>query len=136
MKMEMMNTLVHTGPGTKMGALLRSYWIPALLSEELHEPDCPQVRLKLLGEGLVRFRDTDGIVGIIDEYCTHRGASLFFGRNEEGGIRCAYHGIKFDRNGQCVDVPSDPKSCARFHIKSYPAVEKGGVVWVYMGEGE
>lgn len=136
MKMEMMNTLVHTGPKTKMGELLRSYWIPALLSEELPEPDCPQVRIKILGEELLAFRDTEGQVGIIDEYCSHRGASLFFGRNEEGGIRCAYHGIKFDRNGQCIDVPSDPKSCARFHIKSYPTVEKGGVIWVYMGEGE
>lgn len=136
MKLEMMNTLVRTGPETKMGGLLRSYWIPVLLSEELPEPDCPQQKVEIMGEKLLAFRDTEGKVGLIDEFCSHRGVSLYFGRNEEGGIRCAYHGLKFDREGQCVDVPADPKSCARFHLKSYPTIEKGGVVWTYMGGGE
>lgn len=133
MNKEMSEILTRTGAGTPMGNLMRRYWVPLLQSSEIAEPDGPQVRIQVLGEKLLAFRDSEGKVGVIDEFCSHRGVSLFFGRNEEGGIRCAYHGVKFDRNGQCVDVPSSPQACARMHIKSYPTVERGGIVWAYMG---
>lgn len=133
MNHEMSETLVRTGPGTAMGELMRRYWVPVVLSSEVAEPDGSQVRVQILGEKLLAFRDTSGHVGLIDEFCSHRGASLFFGRNEEGGIRCAYHGVKFDRLGQCVDVPSAPQACAKMHITGYPCVERGGVVWAYLG---
>src|SRR6266516_2252587 len=100
--------LTRTGPGTPMAELLRRYWVPALLAEELPGPDCTPVRVKLLGEELLAFRDTNGRVGLIDRYCAHRGASLFFGRNEECGIRCVYHGWKYDVTGACVDMPNEP----------------------------
>ena len=100
--------LTRTGPGTPMGALFRRYWLPALLAEELPEPDCAPVRVKLLGERLVAFRDTSGRLGLVSEFCAHRGVSLWFGRNEENGLRCPYHGWKYDVTGQCVDVPSEP----------------------------
>ena len=87
--------LTRTGPGTPMGKLMRRYWIPALLSDQLPDPDGAPVRVKLLGEKLVAFRTTDG-VGLIDERCPHRNASMFFGRNEENGLRCVYHGWKFE----------------------------------------
>lgn len=131
--------LTQTGPGTPMGRLFRRYWLPALLAEELPEPDCPPVRVKLLSERMVAFRDSDGKLGLIDEFCAHRGVSLWFGRNEEGGIRCPYHGWKYDVNGQCTDVPSElPESgfCERIKLKSYKLVEKGGIIWAYMGEPE
>ena len=128
--------LTRTGPGTPMGELLRRYWIPALLDWELPEPDCPPVRVKLLGEKLIAFRDTEGRLGILDEFCAHRGVSLWFGRNEECGLRCAYHGWKYDVNGQCVDLPSEAEESGmrqRIKLKSYPCVELGGVIWAYMG---
>src|SRR5438045_1167626 len=96
--------LTRTAPGTPMGNLIRRYWIPALLSSEIAEPDCPPVRLKLLGERLIAFRDSQGRVGIMDEFCAHRGVSLWFGRNEDNGLRCPYHGWKYDVTGQCVEV--------------------------------
>ncbi len=134
---EAMNTLLtRTGPGTPMGELLRRYWIPALLDTELSERDCPPVRVKLLGEKLVAFRDTEGRLGLIDEFCAHRGVSLWFGRNEECGLRCPYHGWKYDVNGQCVDLPSEAEESGmrqRIKLKSYPCVEAGGVIWAYMG---
>jgi nitrite reductase/ring-hydroxylating ferredoxin subunit len=133
MNKETSELLTRTGPGTPMGSLMRRYWVPALLSSEIAEPDGPQVRVQLLGEKLLAFRDSEGKVGLISEFCSHRGVSLYFGRNEENGIRCAYHGVKFDRNGKCVDVPSSPQSCARMHIKAYPTVERAGIVWAYMG---
>jgi phthalate 4,5-dioxygenase len=126
-------TLVRTGPGTPMGALLRRYWVPVLLSEEIAEPDGAQVRVKILGEKLLAFRDSAGMPGLIDEFCTHRGASLYFGRNEEGGIRCAYHGLKFNRHGECVEVPSAPQVCERMAIKAYPCLERAGIVWADFG---
>src|SRR6516162_6197436 len=95
--------LTRTGPETAMGEVMRRYWIPALLAREIAEPDSPPVRVRLLGEDLVAFRDTKGRIGILDEYCPHRRASLFFGRNEECGLRCVYHGWKFDVAGTCVD---------------------------------
>ena len=136
MNKDMSETLVRTGPGTRMGNLMRRYWVPALLSSEIAEPDGPQVRVQILGEKLLAFRDTEGRPGLIDEFCSHRGVSLFFGRNEENGIRCSYHGVKFDRNGQCVEVPSSPQSCARMNIKSYPCLERAGIVWAYMGPAD
>jgi phenylpropionate dioxygenase-like ring-hydroxylating dioxygenase large terminal subunit len=131
--------LTQTGPGTPMGQLFRRYWIPALHSDELPEPDCPPVRVKLLSERLLAFRDTQGRVGVIDEFCAHRGISLWFGRNEDNGLRCPYHGWKYDHTGQCIDVPSEPEEsgfCKKIKLKSYPSVELGGVVWIYMGPPE
>lgn len=128
--------LTRTGPGTLMGNLLRRYWIPALLSSELPKPDGPPVRLTLLGERLVAFRDSEGKVGLVEEACPHRLASLYFGRNEEGGLRCVYHGWKFDRHGRCVDMPSEPPESNfkdKIHLTAYPCEERGGVVWTYMG---
>lgn len=134
------NKLVtETNSGTPMGELFRRYWLPALLSEELPTPDCPPVRLKLLGERLVAIRDTDGRLGVMDEFCAHRGVSLWFGRNEEGGLRCPYHGWKFDVTGQCTEVPSEDEGsafCKRIKLKAYPLVERGGVIWIYMGPPE
>ncbi len=99
--------LTRVGPGTPMGNLLRRYWIPACLSSEIAEPDGPPARVRLLCEDLVAFRDTNGAVGLIEERCPHRGASLFYGRNEECGLRCTYHGWKFDVTGQCTDQRSE-----------------------------
>ena len=126
--------LTRVGPGTMMGDLMRRYWIPACLSSEIAEPDGPPVRVRLLGEDLVAFRDTTGRVGLIEESCPHRGASLFYGRNEECGLRCTYHGWKFDVTGQCVDQRSELHPFAqRIKITSYPVHESGGIVWTYMG---
>src|SRR5271168_1739720 len=128
--------LTLTGPGTPMGALMRRYWIPALLSSEIPEPDCPPVRVKLLGERLIAFRDSQGRVGVMDEFCAHRGVSLWFGRNEENGLRCPYHGWKYDVTGACVEVPSEPVEsgfCKKIKLASYPAAELGDVIWIYMG---
>src|SRR2546425_11564441 len=100
--------LTRVGPQTPMGDTMRRYWIPALLAWELPEPDCPPVRVKLLGEDLIAFRDTEGRVGLLEEFCPHRRASLFFGRNEECGLRCVYHGWKFDVSGRCVDMMNEP----------------------------
>jgi phthalate 4,5-dioxygenase oxygenase subunit len=128
--------LCRVGPGTPMGNLLRRYWTPAALSAELPEPDCVPLRVRLLGENLVAFRDTEGKVGLVAENCPHRGASMFFGRNEECGLRCPYHGWKFDTDGKCVDMPSEPPTSTfknRVRIPSYPVHESGGIVWTYMG---
>jgi phenylpropionate dioxygenase-like ring-hydroxylating dioxygenase large terminal subunit len=122
-----------------MGELMRRFWLPALLEEEVAEPDGAPVRLRLLGEDLVAFRATDGQVGVVDAWCAHRRAGLFFGRNEDNGIRCVYHGWKFDVNGQCVDTPSEPHDTGykeRIRITAYPTQSRGGVVWVYMGPAE
>jgi len=136
MNKETSEILVLTGPGTPMGNLLRRYWVPILKSSEIAEPDCPPVRVQIMGEKLLAFRDSSGQPALIAEHCSHRGASLFFGRNEEGGIRCAYHGLKFDRLGKCVEVPSAPQSCDRMGITAYPCIERGTVVWAYMGPAE
>jgi phenylpropionate dioxygenase-like ring-hydroxylating dioxygenase large terminal subunit len=128
--------LTRVGPDTPMGATMRRYWIPALLAWELPEPDCPPVRVRLLGEDLVAFRDTRGRIGLVDEYCPHRRASMFFGRNEECGLRCVYHGWKFDVTGRCVDMMNEPEELTfkdKVSITSYPTVEVGGIVWTYMG---
>jgi phenylpropionate dioxygenase-like ring-hydroxylating dioxygenase large terminal subunit len=119
-----------------MGEVMRRYWIPALLANQLPMPDCSPVRVRLLGEDLVAFRDSQGRVGLLDEYCPHRRASLFLGRNEENGLRCVYHGWKFDFEGRCMDMPNEPED-SRFKDKvlqpSYPTAEMGGVIWAYMG---
>jgi phthalate 4,5-dioxygenase oxygenase subunit len=131
------NTLLtQTGPGTRMGDYMRRYWVPALLSFELPATDCPPVRVKLLGEDLIAFRDTHGQVGLLAANCPHRGASLFFGRNEESGLRCVYHGWKFDVTGQCVDMPSEPAESnfkAKIRATTYPCQERGGLIYTYMG---
>ncbi len=131
--------LTRVGPGTRLGDLFREYWHPVLLSSELPEPDCDQLRIRVLGEDLIAFRDTAGRVGILDERCPHRLASFFFGRNEEGGIRCAYHGWKFDVDGNCLDVPNEPPPCLikqRLRVKAYRVQEAAGVIWLYMGNRE
>ncbi len=133
MNKKMAEVLVRVGPDAPMGKLMRRYWIPILSSSEIPEPDSPQVRVKILGETLLAFRASDGKPGLIDEHCAHRGASLFFGRNEEGGIRCSYHGWKFDLSGQCVELPSVPALAPKMSITAYPCIERGGLVWAYMG---
>jgi phthalate 4,5-dioxygenase len=119
-----------------MGEAMRRYWIPALLSTELPEPDCPPVRVQLLGEKLVGFRDTQGRIGLLDEFCPHRLVSLWLGRNEESGLRCVYHGWKFDVHGTCVEQMNEPAECSFAHkirTTAYPTVELGGIIWAYMG---
>src|SRR5436853_6861372 len=130
--------LTRVGPGTLMGDLMRQYWLPFLYSSEV-EADGPPLRVRLLGEDLVVFRDSAGKLGLLGTHCPHRGASLFFGRNEEEGLRCVYHGWKFDTTGQCVDMPSEPaESNFKTKIKAtaYPCVERNGIVWTYMGPRE
>ncbi len=131
------NELVtRVGPGTPMGNLMREYWVPAMLSSELPAPDSDPVRVMLLGEKLIGFRDSNGNPGLIQNHCPHRGASLFFGRNEEAGLRCVYHGWKFDVDGTCVDMPNEPaESDFKSKVKAvaYPCRERGGIVWAYMG---
>src|SRR6476469_2007380 len=129
----------RVGPGTLMGNLVRRYWMPALLSDELPAPDCPPVRVRLLCEDLIAFRDTSGRVGLVKNSCPHRGASLFFGRNEEDGLRCVYHGWKFDTTGTCVDMPSEPAESNfknKVRIKAYPTYEIAGLVFTYMGPAD
>ncbi|BBU33043.1 ring-hydroxylating oxygenase subunit alpha (plasmid) [Burkholderia sp. THE68] len=136
LRKEQNDLVTQTGPATPMGELFRRFWLPALLSEELAEPGGEPVRLQLLSERMLAFRDSEGKLGLIDEFCAHRGVSLWFGRNEQGGIRCPYHGWKYDVTGQCIDVPSEPAAsgyCNKIKLKSYPLVEQGGVIWVYMG---
>jgi len=139
LRKEQNDILTQTGPGTPMGQMFRCYWNPVLLAEELPENECPPVRVKILGERLLAFRDTDGRYGLIDEFCAHRGVSLWFGRNEEAGLRCPYHGWKYDVTGQCIDVPSEPREsgfCEKIKLKSYPLVKRGPVLWTYMGPPE
>jgi nitrite reductase/ring-hydroxylating ferredoxin subunit len=136
---ELNELLTRTGPGTAMGALMRRYWLPALLSEELPEPDGPPVQVRLLHEELVAFRDSEGRIGLLDEHCAHRGTSLFYGRNEACGLRCIYHGWKYDVTGRVTEMPAEPAGSV-FHSKvrhpSYPTVEAGGIIWAYLGAPE
>src|SRR6266498_4201363 len=130
------NELVsRVGPGTPMGVVMRHYWVPALLSQELPAPDSDPLRVMLLGERLIAFRDTSGNVGLLDNNCPHRGASLFFGRNEECGLRCVYHGWKFAADGTCVDMPNEPAESDfrhRVSARAYPtrsAAASCGRIW-------
>jgi phthalate 4,5-dioxygenase oxygenase subunit len=131
--------LCRVGPATPMGELMRQYWLPAVRSDELPAPDCPPLRVRLLGENLIAFRLTSGKVGLIQNACPHRGASMFFGRNEEEGLRCVYHGWKFDETGACVDMPSEPAESnfkTKVRITAYRCRERGGIIWAYMGPRE
>jgi phthalate 4,5-dioxygenase oxygenase subunit len=128
--------LTRVGPGTPMGNYLRRFWTPALPAERLPGPDCDPVELRLLGEDLVAFRDSNGKIGILDALCPHRQAPLFYGRNEESGLRCIYHGWKFDVDGRCIDMPSEPPESDFSHkvkLIGYPVREWSGMIWVYLG---
>ena len=128
--------LTQVGVGTMMGNLMRRYWIPAVKSSELVADGDP-IRLMLLGEKLIAFRDSSGKVGVMDHRCPHRCASLFFGRNEEGGIRCVYHGWKYDVDGNCLDMPNVPEKQNfkhKVHSKAYQTRESNGLIWVFMGD--
>lgn len=128
--------ITRTGPGTPGGRMFRRFWLPACLSAELPGPDCDPIRVRLLGEDLVAFRDSSGRVGILPESCPHRGAALYFGRNEEGGLRCLYHGWKFDVDGNVLDTPCEPEgSVVRDRVKAavYQVHEQGDVIWAYLG---
>lgn len=128
--------ITRVGPGTPMGEVMRRYWIPILLDWELPTPDCDPVRVRVLGEDLVAFKDTQGRIGLIADACPHRRVSMYFGRNEEGGLRCVYHGWKFDVTGQCIDQPNEPEA-SRFqqkvHTPAYQTVEMGNVIWAFLG---
>src|SRR6266851_3654178 len=131
--------LCRVGPGTPMGEFMREYWLPAFVPSELPEADGEPRRMRLLGENLIAFRVSSGKYGLIANHCPHRGASLFFGRNEEEGIRCVYHGWKFSVDGSCVDMPNEPvESDFRTKVRAttYPCVERNGIVWTYMGPRE
>jgi phthalate 4,5-dioxygenase oxygenase subunit len=128
--------LTQTDLGTLMGETMRRYWMPALLSSEIPAPDCPPVRVQLLGERLVAFRDTSGRIGLINEFCPHRLTSMFLGRNEEDGLRCVYHGWKFDVNGTCLDMMNEPPGSDykdKMGTTAYTTCEVGGLVWAHMG---
>lgn len=139
---ELNEILTRVGPGTPMGELFRRFWLPALVSSELEGPESGPVRLRILCEDLIAFRDSSGRVGIIEAFCSHRRAPLYFGRNEHDGIRCVYHGWKFDVTGQCIDVPNvpDPRQAEALKrncgIAAYRTREAGGIIWVHMGSNE
>ena len=122
-----------------MGQIMRRHWLPACLIEEVEEPDCDPVKVRLCGTDLVVFRDTNGKLGVLDELCPHRRASLVFGRNEECGIRCLYHGWKFDVDGNAMELASEPAETGfikKVKTNSYPVREAAGFVWVYLGPAE
>ncbi len=130
--------MTRTGREDACGKLMRMYWQPAALVDELQGPR-PVKAVKLLGENLVLFRDEQGRYGLIDRHCAHRGADLAFGRLENGGLRCAFHGWLFDVSGQCLETPAEPREsvlCKNITQRAYPVVEKRGILWAYLGEGE
>ena len=131
-------SMCRVGPDSGMGKVLRCYWLPALLSSDLPDPDGDPKHVQLLGQDLVAFRDTNGRVGLLDEACCHRGASLTLGRVEGCGIRCIYHGWKFAVDGTVLETPNvpDPKFKSRFKARAYPVREAGGFVWTYLGDPE
>src|SRR6201996_3882245 len=138
MSQEQNDLITRTGPKNPCGKLMRMYWQPAALVDELQGPP-PTKPMKLLGEELVLFRDEQGHYGLIDRHCAHRGADLAFGRLENGGLRCAFHGWLFDASGQCLETPAEPKGsvlCRNIKQRAYPVVEKSGILWAYLGEGE
>ncbi|MGA2395334.1 MAG: Rieske 2Fe-2S domain-containing protein [Candidatus Lustribacter sp.] len=128
--------LVRVGPGTAMGEFFRRFWTPVMLAEELGGPDSAPVRVNVLGEKFVAFRDTAGTIGLLDAYCPHRRANMFWGRNEEAGLRCVYHGWKFDVDGRCTDLPNCPEGVTlkdRVRTRAFPTLERGGLIWAYFG---
>ena len=138
MSQEQNDLITRIGPNDPCGKLMRMYWQPAALVDELQGPR-PIRPVKLLGEELVMFRDEQGRYGLIDRHCAHRGADLAFGRLEQGGLRCAFHGWLFDVSGQCLQTPAEPKDsklCQGIRQRAYPVVEKSGILWAYLGEGE
>ena len=138
MSQEQNDLITRTGPKDPCGKLMRMYWQPAALVDELEGPR-PVRPVKLLGEDLVLFRDEQGRYGLIERHCAHRGADLAFGRLEHGGLRCAFHGWLFDASGQCLETPAEPansKLCQGIKQRAYPVVEKRGILWAYLGEGE
>src|SRR3954452_19539881 len=130
--------LTQVGPGTPCGDLMRRYWQPVALAEELPTGGAP-LPVRMFGEDLVLFRDDEGKPGLLGLHCPHRGADLSYGRLEDGGLRCIYHGWLFDRNGRCLEQPGEPAG-STFHERirptAYPCVEKGGVIITYMGPGQ
>ena len=131
--------LARVGRGTPMGSLMRRFWIPFMVQHDLPEADGPPVRVTLLGESLIAFRGASGRVGLVERRCAHRRADLFFGRNEENGLRCTYHGWKYDATGRCVDMPTESAESAfadKVSIVAYPVRERAGVLWTYMGPKE
>lgn len=139
LRKEVNDLLTQTDAGTPMGELFRQYWIPALLSSELPENDCPPVRVKLLGEEMIAFLDTEGRYGLVEEYCPHRRVSLWYGRNEECGLRCPYHGWKFDVDGNCVEIPSEPEDSEfrkSVSLQAHSLIKVGDVLWAHMGDPE
>lgn len=133
---ELNDLLTQTGAEKPMGRLIRRYWIPALLSEEIPEPDSPPVQVRIMGEELVAFRDSRGRVGLLNEHCSHRGTSLFYGRNENCGLACIYHGWKYDVDGNVMETPAEPATSTfkeKIHHPAYPTHEAGGIVWAYLG---
>src|SRR5712692_2433101 len=128
--------LTRVGPGTPMGNLFRQFWFPVVPSDEAPEAGARPIRMKLLGENLVMFRDTAGRVGLLAENCSHRCASLYFGRNEDGGLRCVYHGWLYGVDGRCLDMPNEPIGDMlkqRIQHPAYPCREVNGTIWTYMG---
>src|SRR5665213_1455235 len=138
MSQEANDLITRTGAKDPCGKLMRMYWQPAALADELAGPR-PVKAIKLLGEHLVLFRDAQGSYGLIERHCAHRGADLAFGRLENGGLRCAFHGWLFDASGQCLETPAEPKDsqlCKGIKQRAYPVVEKSGILWAFLGEGE
>src|SRR5262249_43500870 len=136
---ELNDLLTHTGPGMPMGDFMRRYWLPAFLSEEIPEPDCPPIQVRLLGEELVAFRDSQGRVGLLDEHCSPRGTSLSYGRKEEWGLRGIYHGWKSDADARVPATPAEPAGSTfkdRLRHPAYPTHEAGGIVFAYLGPRE
>ena len=134
---EQNDLITRTGPGTPAGKLMRCYWQPAALVDEL-AGNRPVKPVRLLGENLVLFRDDKGRYGLLERACPHRGTDLAFGRLENGGLRCAFHGWLFDVEGQCLETPAEPEGsrmCANIRQKAYPVVEKSGILFAYMGAG-
>ena len=130
--------MCRVGPGTPMGDVMRRYWLPLMYSWEL-APDGAPLKVRLLGEDLIAYRATSGALGLVAQACPHRGASMFFGRNEEEGLRCVYHGWKFDETGACTDMPSEPAESNfknKVRINAYACREQGGVIWAYMGQDQ
>ena len=126
------------GPGTAMGRVFRRFWLPVCTSQQLPKPDCNPLRVRLLGQDFVAFRNSSGVVGLLDEHCPHRGASLALGRVEENGLRCLYHGWKFATDGKVQDMPNCGSKAIRERVRApaYPVREEGGLVWTYLGAAE